>query len=119
MQWVLLKDWLAAFTGLSEDALHIYAALAVQFAAAFLFRRRIGDVLPLVIVALVLLVNEYLDITLPGHPIEQWQVDGGVRDLWNTMLLPTLLFLLARAAPDVFDRTRKSGKATPQADSVN
>jgi len=119
MQWVLFKDWLAAFTGLSEDALHIYAALAVQFAAAFLFRRRIGDVLPLAIVALVLLVNEYLDITLPGHPIEQWQVDGGVRDLWNTMLLPTLLFLLARAAPDFFGRTGRLSKAQPQAESVN
>lgn len=106
MEWVLFKDWIATVTGLSEDALHIYAALAVQLLAVLVLRRRIGDLLPLGVVAVVLLANEYADIAVPGHPIEQWQVEGGVRDLWNTMLLPTVLFLLARYAPSLFDRSR-------------
>ncbi len=99
MQWIEFKDLLAAFTGLSEDALHIYAAMLVQAVAALLLRRRLRDWTPLLVVALVLLANETNDILSPGHPIEQWQIDGGVRDLWNTMLLPTVLFLLARYAP--------------------
>ncbi len=99
MQWIEFKDFLAEFSGLSEDALHIYAALLVQGTAALLLRRRLKDWLPLLVVAVVLLANEANDIVSPGHPIEQWQIDGGVRDLWNTMLLPTTLFLLARFTP--------------------
>jgi hypothetical protein len=33
--------------------------------------------------------------------VEQWEIDAGLHDLWNTMLLPTLLVLLARFAPNL------------------
>lgn len=99
MDWVQFKDYLSEVSGLSQDALHIYAALLVQTAAAALLRRSLAHPLPLLCLVLVLAVNEAIDLAEPGKPIEQWQVLGGLRDLWNTLLLPTALMLLARFAP--------------------
>lgn len=99
MQWLDLKDWLSAATGLDNDALHIYAALFIQLGIAFVFRLSLAHPVPWLAVLAALLVNEYMDIYLPGGPIEQWQIDGGIQDLWNTMLLPTLLLMVARGAP--------------------
>jgi hypothetical protein len=99
MDWVQFKDYLSQVTDLSQDALHIYAALLVQLAAAAVLRRSIAHPLPWLCVLVVLVVNEAIDLAEPGKPIEEWQVLGGVQDLWNTLLLPTVLMLLARYAP--------------------
>lgn len=101
MEWIDLKHWLSDVTGLDNDALHIYAALFIQLGVAVLFRRSLASFGPWLAVLAALLVNEWLDIYLPEGPIEQWQIDGGIQDLWNTMLLPTILLLLARFAPGV------------------
>ena len=77
MEWLLFKDWLAAVTGLSEDALHIYAALFIQIGVAALIRRSVAHLLPWLCVLLVLLANEAADIYLPGHPVEPWQIEVG------------------------------------------
>ena len=36
---------------------------------------------------------------IDAHFQEPWEIDAGLHDLWNTMLLPSLLLLLARFAP--------------------
>ena len=99
MDWVEFKDYLSQVTELSEDALHIYVAILVQFVAAFLLRRPIAHPLPWLCVLAFLLVNEALDLRQPGRPVEEWQILGSIQDLWNTMALPTVLLLLARYAP--------------------
>lgn len=99
MEWLVFKDYLAELTGLSEDALHIYAALFIQVGVAALIRRSLAHLVPWFCVLLILLANEAADLYFPGHPVEPWQVQGGIQDLWNTMLLPTLLLLLARFWP--------------------
>jgi hypothetical protein len=99
MDWVQFKDYLSQVTDLSQDALHIYAAVLVQFAAALLLRRSLAHPLPWLCLLAVLVVNEAVDLREPGKPIEEWQVLGGLRDVWNTLLLPTALMLLARFAP--------------------
>lgn len=99
MDWLLLKDWIGDVTGLSEDALHIYAALLIQVAVAICMRRTLAHLLPWFFVLAAILLNEIADLYLPGHPIEQWQIEGGIQDLWNTMLLPSLLLVLARYRP--------------------
>ena len=104
MNWVELKHWLSDITDLSQDALHIYAALLCQAGAAFLFRTSIARLGPWLFVLLVLAVNEVGDLLEPGRAIETWQILGGIRDLWNTMLLPTVLLLLARYAPGIMRR---------------
>jgi len=101
MDWVQFKDYLSQVTELSQDALHIYAAILVQFVAAIVLRRPIAHPLPWLFLLAFLLVNEAADLRQPGRPVEEWQVLGSIQDLWNTMLLPTVLLLLARYAPAV------------------
>ena len=108
MTWVELKLYLSEIMHLSQDALHIYAAVLLQLLAAALLRRSLASPIPWLIVLVILIGNEAVDLTEPGRPVEQWQVLGGLRDLWNTMALPTLLWLLARFAPAVLAGRREA-----------
>jgi hypothetical protein len=99
MSWSEFKDYLTLVTDLDQDALHIYGAILLQIVAAALMRRSIASPFPWLFVLVVLVFNEWADLREPGKPIEEWQVVGGLKDLWNTMALPTLLLLLARYAP--------------------
>jgi hypothetical protein len=114
MQWLQFKDFLSDWTGLSEDALHIYAAVLVQLAAAAALRSSLARALPWLCVLAVLVGNEALDLYLPGQPIERWQIDGGIRDLWNTLLMPTILLLTARFFPRLMIRPRSAEHAGRQ-----
>lgn len=102
MDWFEVKQWLSLGTGLGMDALHVHAGVLLQVAAALLLRRRLSSPLPWLLVLLLVLANEYYDY---GHEI--WRDRGAqraeaLRDGWNTMLLPTLILLLARYAPRLF-----------------
>ena len=102
MDWMDLKQVMALMS-VEKDALHIYAALAVQVAAALLFRRRLSSWLPWFIVLLAEAGNEALDLWLGEEAqVQQWQVSGAAHDLVNTMILPTALLLLCRYAPSLF-----------------
>ena len=98
MDWQHIKDVIALWTGLERDALHIYAALLVQLGSALILRRNLGHWGPWACVLALAVGNEMLDMYGDGL-VEQWEIDAGLHDLWNTMLLPTLLLLLARFAP--------------------
>lgn len=100
MGWGEIKDVVEAALRLSEDALHIYAALLVQLAAAFIFRKSVAHPLPWIAVLLLELVNEWADMH-NDDLIERWEIEGAFHDLVNTMLLPTLLLLVARYAPQL------------------
>lgn len=112
MSWTEFKIYLSQVTALSQDALHIYAAVAVQLAAALLLRRSLAHPLPWLVLVAALLANEVADLREPGRPIEEWQVLGSIKDSWNTLLLPTLLMLLARYAPRLVARPAAAA-ATP------
>lgn len=108
MNWIQFKDYLVQITDLHEDALHIYAAVLVQLTAAVVLRRSLASIIPWLTVFAVLVVNEWLDLTEPGKPFEEWQVLGGLQDLWNTMAVPTILLLLARFAPSLMTNRSRS-----------
>ena len=99
MDWIQFKDYLSEVTDLSQDALHIYAAVLIQAVSAAVLRRPLAHPLPWLCLLAVLVANEAIDLAEPGKPIEEWQVLGGLRDVWNTLLLPTVLMLLARFVP--------------------
>ena len=99
MDWFALKQWLSLTTGLGMDALHVHAGVLLQILAALLLRRRLSSPLPWLLVLILVLANEYHDY---GYEIWRDRVaqrGEAMRDTWNTMLLPTLLLLLARYAP--------------------
>lgn len=112
MDWMGLKG-LAADVSVEKDALHIYAAFAVQVGAAALFRTSLARWLPWFAVLLVELANEGMDMWFGEEAhIRQWQLDGARHDIINTMILPTLLLLLARYAPGLFRRDPHSSSGT-------
>ena len=116
VDWLWLKAQITNAT-VERDALHIYAALIVQLAACFLLKRPLGSWLPWLIVLLAELANEGLDLLLEKEPfIHEWQIVGSIHDLVNTMILPTILLLLARHAPSLF-RPHEGPPAEPPEES--
>lgn len=103
MDWTAIKDLIEGWTQLSRDALHIYAALFIQLAAALLLRKALADLAPWLIVLGVELLNELLD-AYGDRIVEQWEVTASAHDLWNTMLIPTTIFLLMRYFPRIGTR---------------
>jgi hypothetical protein len=102
MEWITFKQAAADFP-LSRDALHIYAALAIQVGACILFRTSLGKILPWLVVLLLELINEALDLLFEQEEyIHAWQIDGSIHDIINTMALPTMLLLMVRYAPRLF-----------------
>lgn len=98
------KLLLEAYTGLDKDALHIHAALLLYFLALFAFRQTRRSRFPWLFVLAFELVNETLDLweqSIAGTDLTWWDAWVGGRaeaakDLWNTMLWPTVLLLIGR-----------------------
>ena len=93
-----VKNAIATWTDLERDALHIYAAILLQIGSAALLRRSLASPLPWLAVLAAALVNELLDVRRDGV-FEDWERAAALHDLWNSMLVPTILLLLARFAP--------------------
>ena len=102
MDWYGVKEWLEYWSGLDMDSLHVHAGVLGQLGAALVLRRPIRSVVPWLLVLAAALANEAYDFQYEIWPDRSAQLDGGIRDIWNTMLLPTVLLLLARFYPRVF-----------------
>jgi hypothetical protein len=106
-----IKAAVAAWTELDRDALHVYAAILIQIGSAALLRRTLASPWPWLVVLAFALGNEWLDV-YRDDLVEEWEKAAALHDLWNTMLLPTFLLLVARFAPSLMTRTRR--EAPPQ-----
>lgn len=102
MDWLTLKSQLVEVTRLDKDALHIYAALLLQLGAAVLSRRTLAHWLPWIVVLAAELANEWYDVNAEIWPERDLQFARAAHDVVNTMLLPTLLMVLARVRPQLF-----------------
>ena len=102
MAWSEIKYWLSEASGLDMDALHVHAGILCQLAFALLLRRRLSNPIPWLLVLLLALGNEYYDWTREVWTDRARQRGEGIIDLWNTMLLPTVLMLAARFLPGLF-----------------
>jgi hypothetical protein len=102
MDWHQLKEWITAASGLDMDALHVHAGVFCQIAVALVLRRRLSSLWPWVVVAVIAVANEVYDYTYEVWPTREEQFFESVKDVWNTMLLPSVLMVLARWAPGLF-----------------
>lgn len=101
MQWLEIKIWLESATGFDRDALHIYGAVIIQFGLSLFFRRSLASPWPWIAVFIVAVANEYLDYQRVGDSAESiafFQAEG-FKDMWNTMVIPTFLMMVARFWP--------------------
>ena len=90
------KLWLVANLGLAKDALHIYVALLLFLGSALLFRWPLKSWRPWLVVAVAALVGEawdLLDSVVYDTPV---RLAANAKDVWNTLVWPTVLMLLAR-----------------------
>ena len=102
--WHQVKAWLEHAIGLNMDALHVYFGLVILIVAALVLRRSLKSPLPWLVLLVLELANEYYDWTYevwPG-PERQIQAAEGIRDIWNTMAVPTLLLIASRWFPRLF-----------------
>jgi len=109
--WLNIKAQLTQIVALERDALHIYAAVLIQSAVSLMIRRPLSHPLPWLAVLLAALVNEWADLTFEiwpeGDRDRQWTESA--HDLVNTIVLPTVLLLLARYAPALFVNRGEAG----------
>ncbi|MES3154372.1 hypothetical protein [Sphingomonas faeni] len=91
-----VKLWTVRHMGLAKDALHIYVALGLFLGSATLFKWRLSDRRPWLIVLLAALAGEAWDLRdslVYGTRIDVW---ANWHDIWNTLFWPSLIVLLAR-----------------------
>ena len=104
MDWHRLKIWMEKGSGLDMDALHVHAGLFGLILLALLLRRPLSSLLPWLVMLALAVANEAYDLHYEVWPPDDRgrQIGEGVRDLWNTMLLPTMILLVARYYPKLF-----------------
>jgi hypothetical protein len=104
MDWHEIKVWLEHASGLDMDALHVHAGVLLQIMLALLLRRPLRSPIPWLLVLAAILANEIYDYRYEVWPDAErpLQLAEGIKDFWNTMLLPTAILLLARFHPRLF-----------------
>lgn len=95
----LMKTIAVSVTGLAKDALHVHVGLLIFFAVRMLWRGRGGTLAAWLVVLAVTLGGEWVDRM--GETARQVEVPiaAHIKDVWNTMLWPSLLALLWRWLP--------------------
>jgi hypothetical protein len=96
VQYGVMKLRIEQFTGLEKDALHVHAALIVYIGAVFLFRNSRRSRFPWLLILAVEIVNEALDVRRHDPALGPFPWGDSAKDLWNTMLWPTVLLVLGR-----------------------
>ena len=90
-RYAALKEGMSAATGATEELLHVHFGLLIFVVVAVLFRRRMHSLWPVGMVWAFALLNEAVDFFAA-----QWVLDLSALDVLNTVLWPTVLFLVAR-----------------------
>lgn len=86
------KRGIEAWTGASQELLHVHAGLIIFVAASLVLRRKFRSPIPLVLVAVFAVLNE-LVAWINGPSADALEP---YRDIANTVFWPCILFLLAR-----------------------
>ena len=118
MDWHHIKEWLEHAIGLNMDALHVYAGVFLQIGAAIVQRKPLRSPWPWLVVAAAEFANEVYDYTYEVWPDRDIQFAEGLRDMWNTMVLPTVLLVMARYAPRLIVGEPEAAPAAPSADDA-
>lgn len=104
-----VKIFIEHYTGLERDALHIHLAILLYLCAMFVFRQTRRSRIPWLVVLAFEILNELFDLRwqqMQGAPLA-WH--ESLKDLWNTMLWPTVLLLIGRYTTLFEHRAKKRG----------
>jgi hypothetical protein len=98
MDWYQVKLAALEATGLSRDALHIVFGISGHFLLAMALRRSLASPLPWSGVLAAEALNEWWDLHYEVW-LDRPMWPESIHDLWVTMLVPTLLLIVARYFP--------------------
>jgi hypothetical protein len=104
--WLQAKELAEHASGWPTDTLHVIGGVVLQLGLTMILRRKVTDWLPWTIILILELANEAHDLSVERWPSLSMQLGGGLRDLVATMLLPTLLLVVARWRPSLFSARR-------------
>ena len=90
-RYAALKESMSVATGATEELLHVHFGLLIFVAIALLFRHRMHSKWPVALVWGFALANEAVDYFAAGY-----DPFLSLLDVLNTVLWPTILFLVAR-----------------------
>ena len=93
--WGTYKTFLESVTAVSSDALHIHASISIYLFVALFAGRGLASVKPWLFVLAIELANEWIDLHQPGGSAEA-NLAASQHDVLNTMLLPSLILIVAR-----------------------
>lgn len=99
LHWYEVKQFVEHATGWPMDTLHVMIGVILQLLVAALTRRSLRDRGPWLTVLVLELANEAYDLWVERWPSLGMQLGEGMRDVLGTMLLPTLLWWIARRRP--------------------
>ena len=100
--WYQFKLFIEHASGISMDALHVIVGFALFLIVARLLKCSIAGPLPWLALLLLELGNEAYDLRIELWPNLASQIGEGVKDIMLTMVLPTMVALLARWMPALF-----------------
>jgi hypothetical protein len=102
LDWYQVKLFVQHASGMSMDALHVVAGVFLLFAIAFILRTSVARRPPLLVVLLVALINEASDFGVELWPQMAMQAGEAAKDVILTMIVPVLIFFVARHRPKLF-----------------
>jgi hypothetical protein len=99
--WYQAKQAFELAVPFHNDALHVIAGVVIQLAVALVLRSSLGRLTPWLFTAILALANEWSDLRTEHwpNPSQQWFESG--KDIVLTLLVPTLLLLVARLRPQL------------------
>lgn len=97
--WYQVKLFIEHSSAFSPDALHVFAGVAIQLLTAAVLRRPVSRWAPWLVVLVAIIVNEAIDLWVERWPQPGMQYGEGAKDVLLTMILPTMLLLVARLRP--------------------
>jgi hypothetical protein len=99
MDFQIVKMLAVDFTGLAKDALHIHVGMAVFIMVRMVWRGRWGTAIAWLAATIAALGGEWLDWRTELATQATVVSSEHYKDIWNTMLWPTVLALLWRWLP--------------------
>lgn len=109
LSWLGQLDWRAVklvieeMAGISQDALHVLLGFVAHLGVAAVLRRGLASPWPWAAVLVLALLNEYYDLTTEGYWHKpMWP--GSVKDVLLTVLIPSILLVMARWTPRLLVR---------------
>ena len=84
------------------DDCHVIGGILIQLLAALLLRKTLSSFVPWSLLLVLELINEAHDLWFEVWPNTLEQYGEGMKDIFLTMLLPTILVVTARKAPLLF-----------------